>query len=222
MNSFAPVSKKLKTIYLFMLLFSLAATGVTILLIFAHYDVGGGIGGACNLNDYWSCDRVNTSSFAELYGVPVAILGLIYYFILALFSLGLLLGFDYNKKLGPLTPRRMLHIGVVGAVLVAVGMAIVEIPLPGAIDAVAIIKAVLFIIAYTIIYKYSLKFPGSRTEFLGALSLYTVFGVGFSLYLTNIELFVLEAICIYCLTQQFLILIITALNIYALKTSSHD
>lgn len=205
-----------------MLLLSVAAIGVTILLVFAHYDTGGGVGSACNINDYWNCDRVNTSSFAEWYGIPVAIMGLFYYIILALFSLGLLLGFDFGKKLGPLTPRRTLHIGIVGATVVAIGIAAIEIPLPGAIDVIAIIKAALFVLAYTIIYKYSLKFPQTRRELLGALCLYTVFGVGFSLYLTNIELFVLEAICIYCLTQQFLILIITALNIYALKTKSHD
>jgi uncharacterized membrane protein len=221
MNTFAPVSPKLKGIFGTMLLLSLVATAVTVLLILTHYDLAS-LGGACNIDDYYNCDKVNGSSFATFYGIPVAILGLIYYLILSLFSLGALCGFDFGQKLKPLVPRVMLHIGVVGAIISTIGVTAIEYPFLGAYAPVALAKAFLLIAGFTIIYRFSLKHPKTKTEFYGVLALFALFGVSFSLYLTDIELFVLNAVCLYCVTQQILIIFITALSVVALKAGQQN
>lgn len=107
---------------------------VTAYLTYQHFAYPGGK--FCNVNDYVSCDIVNKSIYAEIFGVPVAILGLIAYTFFFLLSFRLT---------------------------------------PG-------------------LFKY-----GAFAAGLGLL---------FSLYLTLVEFFVLNAVCIFCVTQQILILFI--------------
>ncbi|MBS3168454.1 vitamin K epoxide reductase family protein [Candidatus Woesearchaeota archaeon] len=40
----------------------------------------------CNINDYLSCSSVNKSSFSKLFGIPVALLGVLGYILLTIFS----------------------------------------------------------------------------------------------------------------------------------------
>jgi uncharacterized membrane protein len=97
-------------------------------------------GGSLACSRWAQCDVVNNSVYAKIYGVPVAFIGLVGYFLLLGLALAAL------QTWGP-TQRRVLAI-----------------------------------------------------SFLLALG-----GFGFSAYLTYIELFVIEAICNWCVTSAVLI-----------------
>lgn len=128
-----------KLFYLLAIL-SLVGIGITVYLTVQHYAVPGEA--FCNINNYLSCDIVNKSTYAEIFGIPVAILGLITYVIIFMASVSFLVSWKHASK--------------------------ILIPL---------------------------------TFFVGA-------GLLFSLYLTFVELFVLYAVCIFCIAQQIIILII--------------
>jgi uncharacterized membrane protein len=220
MNVFAHPSSKQKKIYTAMLLLGLAALIVTGFLISLHLKPAE-VGSFCNLDDYWNCDRVNKSTFAELMGIPVSYLGFAFYSFLTILIVGLINGVDFQKRLKPITPSFLLAANAVFSSLGAIYLLFLEAPFLGNLTAPALIKTILFILCYLIILKKFYRNKSSTTVFLAFLSILTLFGVNFSLYLTDIELFVLEAICLFCLTQQILIVFITGLNLYALKESNH-
>jgi|GEM_PF-918221 len=220
MNVFAHPSSKQKKIYTAMLLLGLAALIVTGFLISLHLKPAE-VGSFCNLDDYWNCDRVNKSTFAELMGIPVSYLGFAFYSLLTILIVGLIKGVDFQKRLKPITPSLLLAANAVFSSAGAVYLLFLEAPFLGNLTALALVKTILFIFCYLIILKKFYSNKSSTTVFLAFLSILTLFGVNFSLYLTDIELFVLEAICLFCLTQQILIIFITGLNFYALKESNH-
>ena len=103
----------------------------------------------CNFGETWNCDIVNKSIYAQILGVPVAILGAIAYLGFTIFSIyGL---FHDTKKIFP--------------------------------------------------------------YYFATLCL----GVGFTLYLTAIETFVLKTYCAFCVAQQIIILITFGLSIWLYK-----
>lgn len=70
-----------------LILLGIAGMLVSGYLIFQHYDTSGE--SFCDVNDYINCDIVNKSMYAEVAGVPVAILGLVAYFVIFLTAVGL-------------------------------------------------------------------------------------------------------------------------------------
>lgn len=108
----------------------------------------------CDFTENISCDVVNRSSFAKIFGVPVAVLGLLAYVLIGILSLTFV-----TKK-----PKGL----------------------------------------------YKALIPRDFVLFVGA-------GVMFSLYLTFIELFVLKAICPFCLLSQIIIITIAYYSIKAMK-----
>jgi uncharacterized membrane protein len=221
MNVFLHTSSKQKRIYLAMLLLSLLALGVTVLLIQAHYQPSE-TGSFCNINDYWNCDRVNKSIFAEIFGIPVSILGFLYYLVVSALYFALLRGFDFGKRFLPVSPRIMLTamfiISTAGAALLLAQ----EFTVLGNYLAIAVVKALVFVALNVTIYKYCRTVTRPTVDMLGFMAILALFGVNFSLYLTDIELFVLQGICIFCLTQQMLIAIISVINLFALKNAHRE
>lgn len=57
-----------------MLLLSLAGIALSGYLLAVHFGVGGGV---CTINEYVNCDKVNSSPYSEILGVPVALIGLL-------------------------------------------------------------------------------------------------------------------------------------------------
>ena len=116
---------------------ALAGLAIAIYLTIVHYDhsapvcVGGGGG----------CEKVQTSDYAELAGVPVALIG-------------------------------------------AIGYALIGL---------------------------SLLVPGDAGRFAGALL--ELVGVGFSLYLTYLELFVIDAICQWCVASAVVMAALAAVTL---------
>jgi uncharacterized membrane protein len=65
------------------LLFSLAGSLVATYLLKLHAAIAGNPGrGLCTFNDTLSCDKVLASSYAELWGIPVALIGLLGFLLL--------------------------------------------------------------------------------------------------------------------------------------------
>ena len=220
MNVFAHPSSKQKKIYTAMLLLGLAALFVTGFLINLHLKPAE-VGSFCNLDDYWNCDRVNKSTFAELMGIPVSYLGFAFYSFLTISIVGLIKGIDFSKRLKPITPNLLLAVTSIFASAGGLYLLFLEAPFLGNLTPLALTKTLIFTAAYLGILKKFYTNKSGTTVFLAFLSIITLFGVHFSLYLTDIELFVLEAICLFCLTQQILIIFITGLGFYALKESNH-
>jgi uncharacterized membrane protein len=106
---------------------ALAGVVVSVLALRVHYTTGVQI---CSINEKWDCGIVNHSPFAEIFGIPVATLGIVGYLALA-----------------------------------------------------------------------GLALAGQRA----LLFLANLIGIGFSLYLTFIEEFVLQVWCLYCVISQGII-----------------
>lgn len=67
----------------FVLLFSLAGSLLATYLLKLHVAIAGNPGrGLCTFNDTLSCDKVLASSYAEIWGVPVALIGLLGFLLL--------------------------------------------------------------------------------------------------------------------------------------------
>ena len=141
---------------------SAVGIGLTTYLIYQHYKPLAD--SFCNISDYVSCDVVNKSIYAEIFGIPVAALGFATYVVLFLVSLGLLKGWNFTRVVRGLTHTRTVQV-------------------------VAI--------------------------FSGA-------GLLFSFYLTSIEFFVLNAVCIFCLAQQLLILSISLIYLFLWRAHAHS
>lgn len=67
-----------------MLILALLGILLSAYAISLHYKEGGSI---CDISETISCDKVNKSQFSTLFGIPVAILGLVSYLLLFLLVL---------------------------------------------------------------------------------------------------------------------------------------
>lgn len=117
---------------------SLLGILVTAYLLYQHFKPAGST--FCNVSEFVSCDVVNKSKYAEILGIPFALIGFMAYSMLFIAT-------RFEEK----------------------------------------------------IHSHNL---------VPHLALFAGTGVAISLYLTYVEFFILYAICILCLTQQILIIII--------------
>src|SRR5437588_5716994 len=71
-----------RTNFLTVLIVALCLAGVVIasLALGEHYNTGSS---PCSINDVWDCGTVNHSPYAVIFGVPVAIIGIVGYALLA-------------------------------------------------------------------------------------------------------------------------------------------
>lgn len=221
MSVFPHPSSKQKKIYTGLLLLSLAAVIVTVLLIQAHFQPSEG-GSFCNIDDYWNCDRVNKSIFAEIFGIPMSILGFGFYTFYSLVLFGLLKNFNFSKYINKIGYQLLLKLTLGGALLGTLSLMFYEFSILGNLAYMAVVRAIIFIFLYIAVFKNALKKDRPLVSFMSFLQLLTLFGLNFTLYLSNVEFFVLEAICIFCLTQQILLIFITGLNTSALLNSPNE
>jgi uncharacterized membrane protein len=221
MNLFQHPGSKVKKLYTSAFLLSLLAVVITILLIQTHYKTSEA-GSFCNINDYWNCDRVNKSIFAELFGIPIAIFGFLYYIFVSVLTLGLARGWDFQKLIRPLKAEWLTLAALIGCTAVSLGLLYYEFTILGNLWFWGVFKNLLFIGLFAWVYRFCQKNPHTTTNFLGFVVIMALFGVNFSLYLSDIELFVLEGICVFCFSQEIIIFIITAILIIALKQNKND
>lgn len=136
MASFAPVATKsppsaerdpgsLTRLLQIGVLVSLLGVGLSVSLSWLHFQIDGSDGSYtsfCNVNDSVNCDQVLTSSFAKLFGIPVANLGLVAYLAFT-FVLIAALRSEGSRRF------RLTHLaalGAVGAVVFSGYMAVVS------------------------------------------------------------------------------------------------
>lgn len=219
MSNFSLLSSKQKKIYTMMLFLSLAGVFVTTYLIYIHFKPAGA-GSFCNLDDYWNCDRVNQSPFAEIFGIPMSFLGFGFYALLSVLLIGLIKNYKYWRG-ELLTSKWFFSLTAIISVLMSIGLIFLEFKfskaLYGFFPIVSIIRNLLVSVLIFLIHKKYKNNDDQITKFTAWLGILTLFGVNFSLYLTGIEFFVLEAICVFCITQQVLIILICILNFHELK-----
>lgn len=60
---------------------SLVGAGIMAYLVYLHYAEGGGA--VCDISAELSCSVVNKSEFSEILGVPISVLGLLYFLAIA-------------------------------------------------------------------------------------------------------------------------------------------
>jgi vitamin-K-epoxide reductase (warfarin-sensitive) len=132
-----------KSLSIIIVVLSLIGVGFSAYLFSIHgADMAGK---ACEINSTFSCQTVDQSEYSEIFGIPVSLLGIIGYGLLALAALA-----KFFDKTGDRGIDRFLLLASVG-------------------------------------------------------------GMGFALYLTAIEAFVLHAWCLYCVGQQIAIALILIL-----------
>jgi uncharacterized membrane protein len=85
---------KLKKIVLVSLLFSLLGIADTIYLTVAHYSQAVTL--ACPDTGFINCAKVTSSSYSEIFGIPAAVLGLVFFIILFVIELPIFWGSKYN------------------------------------------------------------------------------------------------------------------------------
>ena len=85
---------KKKSILLLMLILSLLGMPLTIYLTYLHYKPEAST--FCVLSEQFNCDIVNKSSYAEIFGIPVAIFGFLGYVLFFVLTYGKLI--ILNKK----------------------------------------------------------------------------------------------------------------------------
>lgn len=86
-----------KKIFSALIILSLIGVGVTTYLITQHYaDAGTSF---CNVNEYVSCDIVNKSTYSEIFGIPVSILGVVTYVILLLSAIAFFVSWKHAHKI---------------------------------------------------------------------------------------------------------------------------
>lgn len=146
-EAISPVQRKVRKLLKLFLGLNCLAFLITAYLSYLHYRPSAST--LCKINEYWDCDIVNKSTYSEIFGIPVAILGLATYLFLLAMAWAILKGVRFTRWHKSLRALNLfwLLFGVVAA------------------------------------------------------------GVVFSGYLTYIELFVLEAICVFCLAQQIIIIV---------------
>src|SRR6185437_1476799 len=95
-----------KTVNTIAMVGTLIALCLCIYLVEHHYDLQYGQQNSksfCSVNSHFDCDSVNISSFSEILGIPVALLGAFTFGVELLFLIGgMILGEDEKPR-----PRRM-------------------------------------------------------------------------------------------------------------------
>ena len=72
--------KLIKSLTFLIVVLCLAGTVVAGLALGEHYNTGSS---PCSINSVWDCGEVNHSPYAMLYGIPVAMIGIVGYALLA-------------------------------------------------------------------------------------------------------------------------------------------
>ncbi len=84
---------------------SLLGIVVTAILLYNHYKPGGL--GFCEISASISCDKVNSSIYAKLFGIPVALLGLLTYLYFAYTTFMLTRHYDFGQLISGVTNVHM-------------------------------------------------------------------------------------------------------------------
>ncbi len=197
-----------KKLYIWSFFLAIIALAVSTYLIYIHFKPLEA-GSFCDINAYWNCDRINQSIFAGFLGIPIAVLGFLFYFFLSFNLLGIIKNFNYRLYYPLNSSWLLLLITLFGltelGIITYLEFSVYQ------FSSVYQIILILINILFGLLFLWLLlksKYYSESEKFLTYLISLSLFGFVFAFYLTGIELFVLEGICIFCLIQQILILLI--------------
>ena len=118
----------------------------------------------CIIGENFDCDVVNKSTYSQLFGIPVAILGGLTYLLFLIIAMLLLKDYDFSK----------------------IGKLIDE--------------------------------PITQTTAYYALFVTAIIALGFSIYLTYVEAYILKTYCIFCLVSLTFIIILFIIMPFSINT----
>ena len=202
-----------KKLYIWSFFLAIIALAVSTYLIYIHFTPLE-TGSFCDINAYWNCDRINQSIFAGFLGIPIAVLGFLFYFFLSFNLLGIIKNFNYrlyypldsNWLLLLMTLFGLTELGIITYLEFSIYQ------FSSVYQIILILINILFGLLFLWLWFKSKHYSESE-KFLTYLISLSLFGFVFAFYLTGIELFVLEGICVFCLIQQILILLILILMV---------
>jgi len=89
-----PVTPKIETLLKFIIFFCIFGMILAGYLTYNHYSYGSSF---CDISETISCQIVNQSTYSEIFGIPVAILGFLAYLTMFILSLLLLTRYDFSR-----------------------------------------------------------------------------------------------------------------------------
>lgn len=128
-----------------------------------HYELHYGFSqssSVCNVNAYISCDAVSASRFSEIFGMPLALLGLLTHIVL----LGMLLGYSFKWFDDQERASRTIYYLSLWTALVSVVMAIISF---GVLQALCLFCLFTYILAFLNLIFVHLGLEDRRLSLLG-------------------------------------------------------
>jgi len=132
---------------------ALLGTLVSIYLVYAHYSDHADP--FCNLGEFANCDKVNKSIYAEIFGIPVALLGVLAYSFIAFVSRLLIKKFDFTvfyKKLTPQLVKKLLLLFVMASTLFTLWLTYVELYILFSICIYCVFQQIILLIILLLMY----------------------------------------------------------------------
>ena len=140
-------SKKLLKLIFFLCIIGVLLASYLTYLHYSHVD------SPCDLSETFQCSKVNRSEHAEFFGIPVALLGLGGYLLIAFMSLSIWKGFNLKKfKLNKLINKNTLFSFSLIAVAFSLYLTYAEIFLIKALCLLCIISQIIVIIIAILAY----------------------------------------------------------------------
>lgn len=129
------------------ILYTLALIGLfdAIYLTYEHYNPQGG-GVACSFGIFSDCGRVLRSKYSEIFGIPVAIFGVVQYFIEFIAVSGIIL-LNIN------TAKRILTIFSVNGLLVSIYLIVLQLFVIGSICPYCMLSALVSILIFSVTFS---------------------------------------------------------------------
>lgn len=110
------LEQKVQTRMVTVCVLSFFAAAIVAYLLYIHYVPEANV---CEWNKLFSCNEISKNPRAELFGVPIAAIGLLYYLCMAVIALAWVKKFDFQKMAQKLRPGLILKM-LFGATFVGV------------------------------------------------------------------------------------------------------
>jgi uncharacterized membrane protein len=120
-------SRRLESMTRLIIFFAILGVLLSLYMTWLHYKPGNS--SFCTINEQFDCEAVNKSRYSELFGMPVALLGVFGYFVILLTAFSILAGYDWSwlsKRLKPRHCHWVLFVFAALGFLVSVYLSIVQ------------------------------------------------------------------------------------------------
>jgi uncharacterized membrane protein len=94
-RSLKNVERRLEIVTKILIFFAIIGLLVSLYMTWLHFKPAGK--SFCSLNEQFDCDAVNKSVYAEIYGVPVSLIGAVGYALFVFFGVLFVTGYDWSR-----------------------------------------------------------------------------------------------------------------------------